>query len=316
MTLISVRNLTVEYQTNFGNFRAVEDLSFDLDVGKSLGIVGESGCGKTTAMMAIMRLLPDVGRIVDGQVFFKDKDLMQLSSNEMRKVRWKDISMIFQSAMNSFNPTLTIENQIIEALAIHEFSNAKNVKDETRSLLEMVGINPERGSQYPHQYSGGMRQRAMIAMALACRPELLIADEPTTALDVMVQAQILEVLKTLQRKLNLSIILVTHYLAVVAEFCEDALVMYGGWLAEYGKSDIIFGRPLHPYTQRLLNAFPDIENPGNKLSSIPGDPPPLNNLPPGCRFEPRCHMAIEKCSKVIPHLSEVSEGHFVRCLRV
>jgi len=316
VSTFDVRNLSVEYQTEAGKLRVVEDLSFSLKAGKSMGIVGESGCGKTTAMLAMMRLLPEVGRIVSGEVLLDGIDLMQLSSREMRDYRWCKLSMIFQGAMNALNPTRTVQSQIAEALRIHKFGNKNQINQEVENLLNMVGIGSNRASQFPHQYSGGMRQRAMIAMALACRPEFIIADEPTTALDVMVQAQILDMLKNLQKELRISIILVTHYLAVVAEFCDDALVMYGGWVAEYARSDIVFNKPRHPYTQRLLSAFPDIKNPGAELASIPGYPPPLNDLPPGCRFEPRCHKAIKRCTLEKPSLYEISPGHVVRCLRV
>ncbi len=316
MSLLDVNRLTVEYQTEAGNFRAVEDLSLQLEPGKSLGLVGESGCGKTTAMMALMRLLPEAGRIVQGEVLFEGTDLMRLSPQGMREYRWRNISMIFQGAMNALNPTRTIGSQIAEAIILHDWAPRNQVDDEVAKLLDLVGISADRASQYPHQYSGGMRQRAMIAMALACRPEIVIADEPTTALDVMIQAQILDLLQELQKELDIAIIIVTHDLGVVAELCDDVLVMYGGRMAEYASSDIIFNNPRHPYTQRLLMAFPDINNPGADLASIPGHPPPLDDLPPGCRFEPRCHEAVERCAQEIPGNYSLTPGHLVGCLRV
>jgi len=316
MALLDVRNLTVEYHTEAGIFRAVEDLTFQLEAGHTLGLVGESGCGKTTAMLALMRLLPEAGRIVDGEVLYGGKDLLRISVQELRDIRWHRISMIFQGAMNALNPTRTIGSQIAEAMQIHNLGSMKDVQAEISRLLDLVGIAPQRASQYPHEYSGGMRQRAMIAMALACKPDLVIADEPTTALDVMVQAQILDLLQNLQHEMDISVIFVTHDLGVVAELCDDVMVMYGGWLAEHASADTIFNHPMHPYTQRLMGAFPDIDNPRAELASIPGHPPPLNNLPAGCRFEPRCHKAIEACATTIPGVCRLAPNHVARCLRL
>jgi peptide/nickel transport system ATP-binding protein len=316
MSLLEVNDLTIEYHTEDGVFRAVEGLNFHLDQGKSLGIVGESGCGKTTAMLAIMRLLPEAGRIVGGEAFLDGTNLFALSTDELRHYRWDRISMIFQGAMNALNPVYTIGKQIEDTLLLHGSVSKEMVKEAVERLLDMVGVSPSRADQYPHEYSGGMRQRAMIAMALACNPQIVIADEPTTALDVMVQAQILHLLKELQRELNLSIIMVTHDLGVVAEICDDVLVMYGGQLAEYASIDGIYNNAVHPYTRRLLVAFPDIQNPDAKLASIPGHPPPLDNLPPGCRFEPRCEVSIDKCARKIPPVTEVAPGHLARCVLV
>ena len=316
MTLLKVQDLTVEYHTDSGVYLAVEDLFFTLAEGKSLGIVGESGCGKTTAMMALMRLLPEAGRIVDGEVIFENIDLLQLSPKEMRKYRWLKMSMIFQGAMNALNPVRTVGSQIAEALREHDTVPKGEIRQEVLRLLDLVGVARSRTEQYPHQYSGGMRQRAMIAMALACRPKIVLADEPTTALDVMIQAQMLDLLQELQKELGLSIIMVTHDLGVVAELCDDVLVMYGGKLAEYASADIIYNQSLHPYTQRLLSAFPDINEPRAQLSSIPGHPPALNALPPGCRFEPRCDLADEGCKLKAPEPVEIRKGHYVSCFKV
>lgn len=316
MSLLEVNDLTVEYHTEDGVFRAVESLNFHLDKGKSLGIVGESGCGKTTAMLAIMRLLPDSGRIVAGEVFLDGTDILALSIDELRHYRWARISMIFQGAMNALNPVYTVGKQIGDTLLLHGTVPRKMVKEKVKELLDRVGVSFSRANQYPHEYSGGMRQRAMIAMALACNPQIVIADEPTTALDVMVQAQILDLLKELKCELNLSIILVTHDLGVVAEICDEVLVMYGGQLAEYASADGIYNDALHPYARRLLVAFPDIQNPDAELTSIPGYPPPLDDLPPGCRFEPRCDVSIVECVSKIPPVVEVSSGHLTRCLLV
>jgi len=314
MSLLKVRDLTVEYHTEGGIFCAVENLDFELQQGKSLGVVGESGCGKTTAMLAAMRLLPEAGRIVGGRVLLDGVDLLQLPLTELRQVRWKRISMIFQGAMNALNPVRTVGSQIEEALLLHDTVPRGQAKKEVERLLDLVGVLPSRANQYPHEYSGGMRQRAVIAMALACQPQIVIADEPTTALDVMVQAQILDLLQELQRDLDLSIIMVTHDLGVVAELCDDVLVMYGGRMAEWADIDLIYNQAVHPYTRRLLSAFPDIDDPRASLASIPGHPPPLDNLPPGCRFEPRCGAAVGRCRREIPEIIEVAPGHFVSCL--
>jgi oligopeptide/dipeptide ABC transporter ATP-binding protein len=318
MAILEVRNLSINYLTENGTaLRAVDNLSFVLEQGRSLGLVGESGCGKTTAMLGLLRLLPKEGRIVSGQIMCNGIDLLQLSEREMRMYRWDKLALVFQGAMNALNPVRRVGDQIAEALMIHRtVSDKKAANTRVGELLELVGITPAMASQYPHQYSGGMRQRAMIAMSLACDPDVLIADEPTTALDVMVQAQILDLLQNLQKELNLSVILVTHDLGVVAELCDDVLVMYGGRMAEYGSVDTIFNEPQHPYTQRLLQAFPDIDSPASSLASIPGYPPPLDSLPPGCRFEPRCHCKTDICMTDSPLLVPIQPGHFATCHQI
>ncbi len=318
MAVLEVRNLSVNYLTDQSTaLRAVEDVSFSLEQGCSLGLVGESGCGKTTAMLGVLRLLPAEGRIVSGEVRYEEVDLLRLSEREMRKYRWSKISLVFQGAMNALNPVRKVGDQIAEPIMLHGVAiDKKAASERVDELLEMVGITPEMARQYPHQYSGGMRQRAMIAMALACSPDIIIADEPTTALDVMIQAQILDLLQNLQRELDLSIILVTHDLGVVAEICDDVLVMYGGKTAEYASVDTIYNEPLHPYTQRLLQAFPDVDSPTSTLASIPGFPPPLDALPPGCRFEPRCHRKSDVCAVESPPLVTVKPGHYVACHQV
>jgi len=315
MAMLEVRNLSVNYITDEGVvLNAVEDVSFQLNKGDSLGIVGESGCGKTTIMLALLRLLPEAGRIMQGQVIFGGEDLFQYSEAEMCALRWSKISMVFQGAMNALNPVRTIESQIVEPLRIHgEETQRKRARERAGELLELVGIPSERGRQYPHQYSGGMRQRAVIAMALACNPQVLIADEPTTALDVMIQAQILALLMKLQRELNLAQVVVTHDLGVVAEMCDNVLVMYAGKVVELGSGDDIFNNPQHPYTQRLLQAFPDIENPHAEMISIPGIPPRLDDLPPGCRFAPRCHVCGDRCQREMPKLIEFEPRHWFAC---
>jgi peptide/nickel transport system ATP-binding protein len=265
-------------------------------------------------MLSLMRLLPPNGRIVSGSVNFLARDLLTLSEREMNDVRWKGVSMIFQGAMNALNPVRTIGNQISEALTQHIPYQDKNAVDErVEELLDLVGIAPARKNDYPHQYSGGMRQRAMIAMALACTPQVIIADEPTTALDVMIQAQILQLLSDLRKKLGLSIIFVTHDLGVVAEVCDSVMVMYGGVVAEYSTVDAIYNHPQHPYTQELLKAFPDLTRPDERLVAIPGYPPRLDDLPPGCRFAPRCSAVFDRCNKELPALHRLNGGHYASC---
>ena len=317
MSVLDVRDLTIQYLTEQGDaLLAVGGVSFSLEQGRSLGLIGESGCGKTTVMLSLLRLLPEAGRITRGQILFNGQDLLQISEREMRAIRWNGISMVFQGAMNALNPVRTVESQIIEAIQHPDMKiNSQQAVLRAGELLELVGIPAKRGKQYPHQFSGGMKQRAVIAMALACNPSVLIADEPTTALDVMIQAQIIELLETLQKELNLALVIVTHDLGVVAEMCDEVLVMYGGTLAEYANSDTIFNDPRHPYTQRLLRAFPDIAEPGSELASIPGSPPRLDDLPPGCRFQPRCQFGEEQpiCVQQRPDSIEIAPGHRTAC---
>ncbi len=313
--LLEVKNLSVNYlNPNGPPFRAVSEVSFALRKGEVLGLVGESGCGKTTLMLALMRLLPPTGRIVSGQILLEGQDLLRLTEAEMADRRWAQIAMIFQGAMNALNPVHTVGDQIAEAILRHNPATSKaELNGRVSELLEMVGIAEARKGQFPHQYSGGMRQRAMIAMALSCNPRVLIADEPTTALDVMIQAQILELLGELRRRMGLSVIFVTHDLGVVAEMCDTVLVMYGGVTAEYADIDTIYNAPKHPYTQELLKAFPDLTQPTARLASIPGHPPRLDNLPEGCRFAPRCPQVFERCRQELPALHIVGEGHRASC---
>ncbi len=316
--LLSVRHLTTEFALK-GTAgpdqvaRALEDVSFDVMPGHTLGLVGESGCGKTTMLMSALRLLPANGRIAKGQIRYKGTDLLTLSEHDMRSYRWKEIAIVFQGAMNALNPVVRIGDQIREAILLHNLMDRAPADARVAELLELVGIPPSRRTQYPHEYSGGMRQRAMIAMALACSPDLLFADEPTTALDVMIQAQVLELLRRIQQALGLAIVLVTHDLGVVAEVCDSVVVMYGGKVAEWGTAEEIYDRPRHPYTQRLLASFPSIDRPGERLSSIPGTPPRLTELPKGCRFAPRCDASVDACSQMDPPLTEPTPRHFVAC---
>ncbi len=314
--LLEVRNLSVNYVADGKPpARAVENISFTLREGELIGLVGESGCGKTTLMLSLLRLLPSAGQIVNGKVFFKEKELTALSEEGLNTVRWSGISIIFQGAMNALNPVRTVGDQIREAIVKHlpAFPRDKRLDERVIELLDLVGIAADQKEHFPHQYSGGMRQRAMIAMALACNPQVIIADEPTTALDVMIQAQILELLDNLRKKLGLAIIFVTHDLGVVAEICDKVLVMYGGVTAEYADVDTIYNEPRHPYTQELIKAFPDLTKPKKKLTSIPGYPPRLEALPAGCRFAPRCPAVFARCHTEQPLLHNLGDSHIASC---
>src|SRR2546425_1626737 len=287
--VLEVQNLTTHYETLRGWVRAVDDVSFSVEKGEALGIAGESGSGKSTVALSLLRILPRGGRIRKGRILFEGTDLASLSNEEMRKIRWKGISIVFQGAMNAFNPVIKVGDQIAEAIKIHEsgVSNSE-VRERVAKLLETVGIEPSRADNYPHEFSGGMRQRALIAMALAANPTMLIGDEPGTALDVIVQAQTLKLLRDLKDRLGLSMILISHDLSIIAETCEKVAIMYAGKLVEYGDAVAIFKNPLHPYTQGLIKAFPSIKGEKVRLTSIPGSPPDLLHPPPACRFNPRC----------------------------
>lgn len=317
-TLLEVKNLKTEFQTDDGTMFAVDDVSFVVKKGQTLGIVGESGCGKSQTALSIMRLIQKPGSIASGEVVFKGRDLLKLSDPEIRKVRGKDISMIFQEPMTSLNPVFTCGEQIEESIRLHmpELSKAQ-AKERAVQMLKTVGIPaPEkRYSEYPHQLSGGMRQRVMIAIALSCDPQLLIADEPTTALDVTIQAQILDLMRKLQKEFNAGMILITHDLGVVAEMCQDVLVMYAGKVVEYGTVEDIFYRPKHPYTKGLLESIPHFET-GQRLTqlkTIPGLVPNLYKLPKGCRFKDRCAYAQTDCGYEMPRLENLRGSHRVAC---
>ncbi len=315
--LLSVRDLSVEVHTDAGPLRVVEDLNLSLRRGEILGLVGESGAGKTMTGLALMRLIPGAfGRIAKGSVVFRGRDLLLLSQPEMRDIRGKEISMIFQDPMSSLNPSFTVGNQISEAVALHEGGSGAFARRRAVEMLERVGIpDPAvRMNQYPHEFSGGMRQRAMLAMALACRPTLLIADEPTTALDVTIQAQILELLRSLQSELGLAILFITHDLGVVADLCDRVAVMYAGQVVEEAGVDELFAQPRHPYTEGLLAAMPRMAATDAPLGAIPGQVPAPSELPKGCRFHPRCRYALAACELEQVQLDEAGNGRS-RCLR-
>ncbi len=315
MSVLQLEGVTTHYRTLRGWVRAAENVSFEVGKGEALGLVGESGCGKTTVALSILKILPAGAKIRKGRILFDGTDLVPLNDSEMRKVRWKGVSIVFQGAMNAMNPVFKVGDQIIEAIKLHEPDVTKaDAYKRTEALLEMVGVDASRVNNYPHEFSGGMRQRALIAMALACNPKLLIADEPGTALDVIVQSQVLQLMKSLKEKLGLSMVMISHDLSIVAEVCEKIAIMYAGSIVEYGDVESVFKEPLHPYTQGLLGAFPSIKGEKKKLVSIPGQPPDLLHPPTGCRFHPRCPYAMEVCKKEVPVLQKQGSGeHTVAC---
>ncbi len=322
--ILEVKNLQTQFTTERGRVMAVDSVSFDLYKGRTLGIVGESGCGKSVTSLSIMRLIPNPpGKIVGGEILYKGQDLLHLNMNEMRKIRGNEISMIFQEPMTSLNPVFTIGNQLIEAILLHQDLSKSEAVNKAVEMLKLVGIPaPEkRVKDYPHQLSGGMRQRVMIAMALSCNPQILIADEPTTALDVTIQAQILDLLRDLQQKVGLSLMLITHDLGVVAEMAHEVAVMYAGKVVERAPVEEIFKSPKHPYTQGLLNSIPVLNrDPTGKikksrLEPIPGIVPNLLDLPQGCRFQDRCKWVSLECKGVEPSLVQLGGSREVRCVK-
>jgi oligopeptide/dipeptide ABC transporter ATP-binding protein len=298
--LLVVEGLRTHFTLDSGTVRAVDGVSFRLDHGEALGIAGESGCGKTTTALSLVRILPENARIVAGSIKLMGIDLVAKTDRQLQRYRWREISIVFQGAMNALNPVRRIADQIAEPIEQRLGESRPAARQRAGELLELVGIPKKRGRAYPHELSGGMRQRAMIAMALACDPAVVIGDEPTTALDVMVQAQILELLEELRHKLGLSLILITHDLSVIAETCDRVLVMYAGRVAEEGPVGEVFRRPRHPYTQKLLSTFPNIHADRRTLDVIPGSPPDLRDTPPGCPFAPRCPFAMAVCTEVVP----------------
>mgnify|MGYP005797139783 FL=1 len=315
---LEVRDLNVEFKSDRGTVKAVNHISFHINKGETIGLVGETGAGKTTTALSIMKLVPGPhGKIKSGEILFEGEDLLKKNEKEMRKIRGGKISMIFQDPMTSLNPVVTVGDQIAEVIKLH---NAKishhEVKEKAKQMLELVGIPAARYGEYPHQFSGGMKQRVVIAIALACNPELLIADEPTTALDVTIQAQVLELMAKLKKELNTSMILITHDLGVVAGECDRVAIMYAGEIVEYGSLRNIYKETLHPYTIGLFRSIPNIDKKDVRLIPIPGLMPDPANLPSGCYFAPRCSCRMPECETCHPDAAEVSPGHFVRCLKV
>lgn len=313
--LLEIKDLTIHYITVDGVVKAVQNMSLEIGEGETLGLVGETGAGKTTTALGIMQLVPDPpGKIISGEIHFDGQNLIGKSANEMRRIRGKKISMIFQDPMTSLNPVLTVGEQIAEVIKLHENVRHEEAMKKAEEMLQKVGIPGERVKEFPHQFSGGMRQRVVIAIALACNPKLLIADEPTTALDVTIQAQVLELMKSLKDEFRTSMIMITHDLGIVAEVCDKVAIMYAGNVVEYTDKVRLFTNPRHPYTVGLFNSIPDIESDEDRLKPIKGLMPDPTDLPTGCPFHPRCDRAMPICSSRTPANTEIEPGHFVKCL--
>ena len=315
--LLDIRDLSVVYATEDGVVRALNKATLQLHKGETLGLVGETGAGKTTLARGIMRLVPQPpGKITSGEVIYDGTDLLKLPEREMRQLRGRQISMIFQDPMTSLNPVMTVGHQIQEVITTHHPHLSKDeARKQAEEMLEMVGISASRYDDYPHQFSGGMKQRVVIAIALACNPQLLIADEPTTALDVTIQAQVLEMIHDLKRKNNTAMLLITHDLGVVAQNCDSVAIIYAGEVVEYGTLRQVYKQIMHPYTEGLFNSVPSLETTAKRLAAIAGMIPPPTVLPQGCKFADRCKYATERCRKEEPALVEMSDGHKVRCFR-
>ncbi len=315
--LLEIKGLTIQYALRDSTVRAVNNVDLSIAPGQTLGLVGETGAGKTTTARGILRLVQSPpGKIVAGEIFFEGRDLLKLSPAEMRSVRGREISMIFQDPMSALNPILKVGEQIAEVIRLHMKCSNREAMERAREMLKMVGIRPERAEEYPHQFSGGMKQRVVIAIALACSPKLLIADEPTTALDVTIQAQVLDMMRDLRDKLNTSMLLITHDLGVVAETCDAVAIMYAGEIVEYGSLERIFHNPRHPYTLGLFGSIPSLDKQVRRLSPIRGLMPDPAALPKGCKFKERCDFACDACGEKEQALTEIEPGHTVRCMRV
>ena len=311
--ILQCKKLVAGYKMKSGFVHAVDDVSFDLERGGLLGIAGESGCGKSTLAFAIMRLLKDNAKIESGEIIFKGRDLARLKDNEMKKIRWVDISMVFQSAMNALNPVLSIGEQLTDAVHAHSEVTQSEAHDKAIEVLKLVDISQDRFNSYPHQLSGGMKQRVMIAMALILNPTLVIMDEPTTALDVVVQRTIIEKIQELRNALGFSVIFITHDLSLLVEISDTLAIMYAGKIVEYGSAQALFNHPLHPYTIGLMNSFPSLTGKISRMGGIEGKPPNLLDPPEGCRFSPRCPQAMSICRKSYPSLENKGENHSVAC---
>lgn len=315
--LLEIRDISVHFDTMDGDVKAVNHVSLDICRGKTLGLVGETGAGKTTTALAVLRLIQSPpGEISSGEILYDGKNILEMNTAELQHLRGGEIAMIFQDPMTALNPIFTVEEQIAETISIHQDVSREDAVRLAREKLEMVGIPGERGAEYPHQFSGGMKQRVVIAMALACSPRLLIADEPTTALDVTIQAQVLEMINELKEQHNAAMLLITHDLGVVAETCDDVAIMYAGEILEYGTAEHIFESALrHPYTTGLFDSLPSLDESVERLKPIPGLMPDPTALPEGCPFHPRCPHATEGCAIRHPEMTEVEDGHFIRCIR-
>ena len=314
--ILDIKDLVIHYETDDGTVEAVNGLDIQLEYGKTLGLVGETGSGKTTTALSILRLVPDPPVVIkNGSITLDGKDILNLPQKDLESIRGNLVSMIFQDPMTSLNPVLTVGEQIAEVIGLHENISEKEAADKAGQMLEVVGIPKERYGEYPHQFSGGMKQRVVIAMALACNPKLLIADEPTTALDVTIQAQVLETMKELREKFGSAMIMITHDLGIIAEVCDEVSVVYAGQIVEHGTLEDVFERTLHPYTEGLFGSLPNIEERRHRLQPIPGLMPDPTDLPKGCCFAPRCKYCTEACTKARPEMKWVSDTHYVRCSR-
>ncbi len=314
MSLLEIKDLFVEYDTSDGDFKAVNGISFSIEEGETLGLVGETGAGKTTTALSILRLVPNPpGKITGGEILFDGKNVLEMKDHEIRHIRGKDISMIFQDPMTALNPTIRVGEQIAEVIEQHEKCSKAEAMKKALDMLEMVGIEKSRGTDFPHQFSGGMKQRVVIAIALACNPRLLLADEPTTALDVTIQAQVLDMMNDLKVKLSTAMLMITHDLGIVAQCCDKVAIMYAGEIVEYGTKYHIFKNVQHPYTIGLFDSLPSLDKDVHRLKPIRGLMPDPSNLPEGCSFCPRCPYATDVCKMRSPETVEVEPGHFVRC---
>ena len=315
MSLLNIKDLTIHFQTEEGDVRAVNGISLSVDPGKTLGLVGETGAGKTTTALGILRLVPDPGKILSGSIEYKGEDILQMSEKAVQDLRGNEISTIFQDPMTALNPVMTVGDQIAEVILRHQNCSKVEAEHRMMDMLDKVGISADRAGDYPHQFSGGMKQRIIIAIALACNPKLLLADEPTTALDVTIQAQVMRMINDLKREFGTSMILITHDLGIVAESCDEVAIMYAGQIVEYGSLEDIFDRTAHPYTQGLFGSIPRLDQDTDRLQPIQGLMPDPINLPGGCPFHPRCPYAKEVCGRENPAPHELTPGHLVRCLR-
>ncbi len=314
MSLLNIKDLTIHFQTEEGDVRAVNGISLSVEPGKTLGLVGETGAGKTTTALGILRLVPEPGKILGGSIEYKGKDILRMSEKEVQDLRGNEISMIFQDPMTALNPVMTVGDQIAEVILRHQDCTKVEAERRMMDMLDRVGISADRAGDYPHQFSGGMKQRIIIAIALACNPKLLLADEPTTALDVTIQAQVMRMINDLKRQFGTSMLLITHDLGIVAESCDEVAIMYAGQIVEYGSLEDIFDRTAHPYTKGLFGSIPRLDQETERLQPIQGLMPDPISLPEGCPFHPRCPYATELCAEADPAAVEVNPGHLVRCL--